>query len=194
MDKKRHIMVDIETVGSKGIDGSIVSIGAVAFDETAMYETFYIIVDWHSAIFKYKRTKDDSTMQWWKDQPPEARGVLSDFLRVDLKEAMVRFTQFVEDSGGRDPRVWGYGSTFDNMILRSSYDAVGLTCPWSFRNDMCFRTLKHLVRADVHIEREGIHHHALDDAVHQARQAQVLLRKLALGEKLVLLKATTEGV
>ena len=173
----KHIMVDIETVDT-ATTASIVSIGAVSFDKDGQYKQFYQTVDWWGAIGKYGRTKADSTMKWWSEQSEEARKALQG-PGEDLRVAMAGFSNFVQSEGAA--HVWGFGSTFDNVILRSSFVAVDIRCPWSFRGDMCFRTLREVVPTLGlldHVTRQGTHHNALDDAMYQARQASVLLNNL----------------
>lgn len=171
----KHIMVDLETVDNSPT-ASIVSIGAVVFDANGLYGQYYKAVDWWDAITKYRRTKSDATMKWWSEQSDEVRAALNT-VGVDLRVALANFTKFVQ-SAGPDVKVWGFGSTFDNVILQSAYEAVSYTRPWSFRNDMCFRTLKACVPMAQTVERQGTHHNALDDALHQARQAVIILKSL----------------
>ena len=61
------------------------------------------------------------------------------------------------------------GATFDNVILHKAFDAVGKRSPWSFRRDMCFRTMASMFPAVPRRMRLGTHHDSLDDARYQAQ-------------------------
>jgi len=77
--------------------------------------------------------------------------------------------------------VWGNGADFDNMMLASLYDACRLAVPWKYYSNRCYRTLKSFSRPSDMVTREGIHHNALDDAVHQAYVAVRIMRRMGLG-------------
>ena len=65
--------------------------------------------------------------------------------------------------------MWGNGATFDNVILRSSYKAIGQEAPWKFYDDRCYRTLKSLANIPMVQIDEATPHFALDDARVQAQ-------------------------
>jgi hypothetical protein len=71
--------------------------------------------------------------------------------------------------------IWGNGSTFDNVILRSAFAAAGLEYPVRFWADQCYRTKKNEFPT-VPLVREGTHHKALDDAISQAKHLQAIWR------------------
>jgi len=66
--------------------------------------------------------------------------------------------------------VWGNGANFDVAILDNIF---GYEDPWEFWNVRDMRTLVWIASAigfdKESIEREGTHHSAIDDAVHQAK-------------------------
>jgi len=47
--------------------------------------------------------------------------------------------------------------------------------PWYFWNDRCYRTMKSLY-PQIPMERDGVHHNALDDAISQARHLMAILK------------------
>lgn len=168
-----HIMIDLETMGTRP-DAPIIAIGAVAFDVDSDWEwrTFYINVDLQSAVTTGAKI-DPSTVMWWLQQSKEARAAF-DTKGVDLLAALTKLTEwFGEVSGGADAvqmmvdGVWGNGASFDNTILSESYKRVGMTPPWPFWKDRCYRTVKSMF-PDVEMDRSGTHHNALDDARSQA--------------------------
>jgi len=176
-----NIMLDLETLSSRP-DACIVAIGAATFSEDGADQDrvffsrrrFYFAVDPCSAQ-NAGGGLDARTIQWWAKQSDAARAALNDRSAVSVEEALRRFTLFCELLG--DVKVWGNGASFDNVVLRQAYERLGQEAPWSFRNERCYRTLKNL-RPDIAFEPFGTAHHALDDAIAQARHAERILAAL----------------
>lgn len=180
----QNVMVDLETLGIRP-GATILSIGAVGFDASGVGEDrFHAIVNREDSR-ALGFVEDATTVHWWSQQSHAAQETLrqADEAGFLVPEALTRFATFLADAGGYDDRgrlrvkVWGNGSDFDNALLAAAYDRVKLPLPWPFFSNRCFRTLKGLGLAPEP-PREGIHHNALDDAVHQARQAVRILRQL----------------
>ncbi|HDZ1287254.1 TPA: 3'-5' exoribonuclease [Klebsiella pneumoniae] len=181
-----HVMVDMETMGKKP-NAPIVSIGAVLFDPATgiLGETFYKVVSLESAV-SWGAEIDPSTVIWWLKQSSEARSAIVNDDAIKLDDALLMFTDFVEENvtGGRKKaQVWGNGATFDNTILRSSFDLACLDCPWDYWNDRDVRTMVELGRAigfdpKTAIPFEGDRHNALADAQHQARYVSAIWQRL----------------
>lgn len=181
-----HVMVDLETMGKKP-NAPIVSIGAVLFDpETGILgETFYAVVSLESAV-SWGAEIDPSTVIWWLKQSSEARSAIANDDVIKLDDALLMFTDFIEENvtGGRKKaQVWGNGATFDNTILRSSFDLACLDCPWDYWNDRDVRTMVELGKAvgfdpKTSIPFEGDRHNALADAKHQARYISAIWQRL----------------
>lgn len=172
-----NIMVDLETLGSTP-GCSILSIGAIAFDPSIGVgdRTFEIVINRQSCRDAGLH-EDADTLAWWDKQSPAARAVLAQaelLSTAPLGEALSLFDAFVADHGARTVRIWGNGSDFDNAILAAAYRAAGLTPCWSFWNNRCYRTLKNL-RPEIKLDRHGLHHRAIDDAISQAHHAVRLL-------------------
>jgi hypothetical protein len=177
----RDIMIDIETL-STGNDAVIVSLGAVMFDPLTgeLGEEFYSIIDKASCL-DIGLVTDPGTVEWWNKQSEEAKAILTSDEAVPIQEALQEFDKFYKRNGGGEkmfrsqPSIWGNGSNFDNVILRSAYVHANIKCPWHFVNDKDVRTLVDIGRRlKVDFDkngntREGVHHHALDDAKHQAK-------------------------
>jgi hypothetical protein len=157
-------MLDLETLGTR--PGSIIiSIGATKFDERGTYGTpFYMRIDMQSCV-DAGLLIDVDTIKWWMKQSDEAR---AEFQKesFDLTTALENFT-FWADYPGAVIELWGNGANFDNALLKAAYDKVGLTAPWKFWNDRCYRTLKSMYPHIKMPKREGTHHNALDDAISQ---------------------------
>lgn len=72
--------------------------------------------------------------------------------------------------------VWGNGADFDPVLLSSAYRAIGRPPPHKFYNVHCFRTLKNLFPVEKPA-RDGTHHNALDDAIHQVKHLHKILQE-----------------
>lgn len=172
-----NVMVDLETLG-QGPGCVVLSIGAVMFDETGLGEEFYMVVNQESCEDEGLKA-DQSTLDWWSKQSPEARVVLDEAKTggVPLIHALQEFGAYLEQYNMRAVKIWGNGASFDNTILVACYKAVGIETPWKFWNDRCYRTFKALFPS-VKLERQGTYHNALDDAKTQALHAVMLLEAL----------------
>jgi len=174
-----HVMLDIETLGN-GNKAVLFAIGAVKFslEKGSSFENqnFYVTIDPASAVAAGLEL-DISTILWWmnpKQDAGRAELVRSGTEGLDLATALDGFARWMP--GKENLRgVWGNGATFDNVIVRNAYTAVGLPCPWSYKVDSCFRTIKNL---NPHVEwdpSEGIAHNALNDAISQTRHLKKML-------------------
>lgn len=160
-----HVMLDLETLGN-GSTATIISIGAVEFfpQRSAIGKKIEIIVDPDTCVAAGMKN-DQSTIDWWAKQSPEARTVFTK-PKVSIQEALQKFTEFLSGCGDK-VCVWGNGATFDNVILSNAYLLTGIVRPWKYYNDMCFRTMKKLYPT-VHQDPIGVSHNAVDDAEYQA--------------------------
>lgn len=172
-----NAMVDLETLGQTP-GCSIISIGAVMFDKTVHTDkTFYVVVNRQSCA-DVGLFEEPSTIDWWMRQSEEARVVLakaaSKTESLHIKDALSALNAWVrQHANANSVKVWGNGSDFDNALLSCAFRAVGMRAAWAFWNSRCFRTTKN--RSTVQAPpRMGVHHNALDDAIHQA-QWQVLI-------------------
>lgn len=174
--KVEHIMCDIETLG-KGNKAVIASIGMVNFDPftNKIHDSFYVAVDPESCQ-SLGLTLDASTVMWWmQDERAPARSAMMQESRISLPEALYGLVDWF----GADKPVWGNGATFDNVIMRSAFEACGIDVPWMFWNDRCYRTLKNTA-PHIKLERIGTYHNALDDALSQAKHMQQVVKYLGL--------------
>ncbi|END0230490.1 3'-5' exoribonuclease, partial [Escherichia coli O157:H26] len=164
-----HLMIDLETMGTN-TNAPIVVIGAVFFDPQTgeIGPVFYIVISLTDAM-NTGAVPDGGTIEWWLKQSSEARAaILTD--QVKLKDALSRFREFINEySDEKLVQVWGNGATFDNAILRTSYEHLDIPCPWRYYNDRDVRTIVELGKAidfdaRTAIPFEGERHNALDDA------------------------------
>jgi inhibitor of KinA sporulation pathway (predicted exonuclease) len=163
---------DLETLGT-GRNSYILSIGCAKFDiETGdVLDTFYSKTRCGDE-FKI----DFKTVQFWMKQDDEVKKDL--FNKEDNNEihwVLNSLRNWLEDGC----IVWGNGSTFDISLLEDAYklckELLGykVEIPWHYRNIRDVRTVVDLASIGgfkkKHVEREGIHHNALDDAIYQAK-------------------------
>lgn len=93
---------------------------------------------------------DPSTVIWWLKQSSEARSAIVNDDAIPLQDALLQFREFVSDNvagGSKKAQVWGNGASFDNSILRSSYDCIAEDYPWEYWNDRDVRTMVELGHA-----------------------------------------------
>lgn len=166
----RNIMLDLETLSTQP-NATIVSIGAVRFDEKNIDDDgFYAVLDLQQQI-DLGRHVSGSTLEWWAGQSEEARAVFKAPKKAII-DALDEFGDFIGDNA----LIWGNGSDFDNVALGSLYDAVNLRRPWNYAAGRCFRTIKNLLQVKELPGRAGTFHNALHDALYQAQCLQVYLK------------------
>ncbi|OCV07178.1 exodeoxyribonuclease VIII [Klebsiella pneumoniae] len=188
-----HVMVDLETMGKKH-NAPIVAIGAVVFDPAtgSIGESFYKVVRLESSV-NWGAVIDPSTVIWWLKQSSEARSAIVNDDAIPLLDALLQFREFVSDNvagGSKKAQVWGNGASFDNSILRSSYDCIAEDYPWEYWNDRDVRTMVELGHAINYepqkaIPFEGERHNALADAIHQARYVSAIWQRLIEGNQVL---------
>lgn len=176
-------MVDIESMGTSAGD-AILSLGVVPMDikNKTIKKGFYTRIsleDSQKAGFRI----DAGTVLWWLQQDQAARDEFKgNYAHKPIKDALIELSEFIAEHSKGVPadeiRLWGNGSAMDNVLVAEAYKICGLPRPWSYRGDMCYRTIKNLT---PHIERvePTVAHHALFDA---EAQALTLFKRLeALG-------------
>lgn len=188
-----HVMVDLETMGKKH-NAPIVAIGAVVFDPAtgSIGESFYKVVCLESSV-NWGAVIDPSTVIWWLKQSSEARSAIVNDDAIPLLDALLQFREFVSDNvagGSKKAQVWGNGASFDNSILRSSYDCIAEDYPWEYWNDRDVRTVVELGQAigfdpKTTIPFEGDRHNALADAIHQARYVSAIWQRIISGNQVL---------
>jgi len=158
----RRVMIDIETLGLEP-GAAIVSIGAVEFGPRAIGESFYESVSRESCE-DAGLSVDEGTVDWWQDQPEEARKAIKG--GNELEHTLQVFTEWMT---GVD-EVWANSPAFDCELLIEAGKRVGVPMAWEYYQERDYRTLRELpVGGDV--SQVGTEHHALDDAMTQARYA-----------------------
>jgi len=125
---------------------------------------------------KYPLKRDPKTERWWSEQSAEAQAAFDN--PVDLRIALSRFSVWLVDvcPDPSDLRLWAHGPQFDISILAAAYAAVGEPVPWHYRSPRDTRTAFDMAGIDDHsgwlaqFAGDGrVQHHALSDAICQAR-------------------------
>lgn len=174
-----HFVLDLETMGTRPTS-VIATIGCVRIENQAITGTFYRCVDLQTSL-NAGLTLDASTLYWWLNQAPEARAEIT-APGARLFDALLDLREFMGASDGKPNRnalLWGNGSSFDNVIIGNAFDAHHLERPWMFWNDRDLRTLLAIYPEAKLLPFEGIKHHALDDAKHEAKQLLASLQIMA---------------
>lgn len=171
-----NIMLDLETLGtSPGC--AILSIGAVKFSSDEVLESFYTAIDLSSCM-EHGLSVNPETLKWWMSQPAEAKKAVFSSDTMRITEVLERFTKFC----GVNPVLWGNGATFDNVILKAAYQAVGAPYPVKYTNDRCYRTMLATFPGYPKMLPE-VDHHALYDADAQAQTLISLVKSYSFLKK-----------
>jgi len=163
------LSLDLETMGSEP-GSAVVGIGACFFDTqtSAIGDSFYVAINLATAV-RAGLKMDASTVMWWMGQSDAARNAIR-FNTYDIGVALDMFSAFTSmRCQPNDMRVWARGPSFDCTVLGAAYRATGRDTPWRYWNERCHRTLTARNPSIEEPTREGEHHNAMDDAIHQAR-------------------------
>lgn len=164
-----RVMLDIETLGLDP-GAAILSTGACRFTPGAgVTDTFYAEID-RATCLDAGLHVDEDTLEWWRSKDPALAPLGGETPLADALEDLSRFI-------GTADEVWANSPAFDCELLEAAYEAVGSVEPWEFYQERDVRTLRALPCA-VELEMEGREHHALDDAVHQAREVAATIERV----------------
>lgn len=182
----KHIMIDIETIGSDVRTAPVISIAAIRFgvDEGVddPKNAFYRNIDLADAL-KYGKV-DASTLKWWlkSDTRDVFLDIIYDKKAINTQSTLNDFSDWVRMTKGVIP--WSRGIDFDFPILDRLFKETGVVTPFSqFWKKRDVRTLVDTTKfAGVTIEvprEDGEAHNALSDVIHQANEVVANLRVMA---------------
>lgn len=168
--EQKEAMVDIESLSTRK-NAHILSIGIVDMHNFDCHYSCNISLGkpYHSQ----NRHIDEGTVAWWMSQSDEARKSAFDpeHGSISLQDALRNLRHWFNSNNMK--KIWSHGSVFDTVILEDAYDQIGVTCPWRFWDVRDTRTVIDIARratgSSMEPIREGTHHSALDDAIHQAK-------------------------
>jgi len=171
----RHIMIDLETFGTKP-GSAIASIGALEFFPEAgvIGQELHVAVNVTTCLLA-GLTIDAGTVKWWQKQSEGARNAIT-----ESPEALDVSLRMLNDLL-IDPElhvvpdhlvIWCRGTSFDPGMLEAAYAAAGMKPLWKYWQWRDMRTLLKVCeeyRGYVEPARTDIAHDALDDCRHQTR-------------------------
>ncbi len=171
---------------SKKLDAPVVFFGAFFAPDTG--ETgaeFYQVTSLESCM-SFGAAPDVSTMLWWMKQSVEARSEIVADNAVGLVEALEVFDSFITENtanGSRNLQLWGYGSSFDCALIEAAFELADLPFPighWNYRDVRTVVEMGKAVGLNCHyyIPFVGDQHHALADAIHQAKYVSAIWQHL----------------
>ena len=179
-----HFVIDAETL-SLAPNAHMLSLGIVALYADGTRGHAYWVID--QSLPQHNRHIDAMTVAWWQSEKvtQAARDAIwkPDRPTVDVETMLQQLRMFINahDDGNPERAVWGNGPEADCVWLKTLHKALHLPLPWNFYEQQSIRTLKLLLPdcADVG-EFKGIKHHALDDALHEAKMVQKWLLHTAI--------------
>jgi hypothetical protein len=167
----QNVMLDFETWGTEP-GSALRSIGACMFEPHSdeIGETFYANFADESCT-KVGLVKDARTVSWWAEPDKATANKVFAVDQRDLAEVAASFDLWWRRQ--RAVFVWSQGSNFDGVLWEAAMRALGRSVPWKFYDTRDTRTAYDMAGLDTRkIRREGVHHNALDDALHQAKCVQ----------------------
>lgn len=174
-----HYMIDLETLDTTP-SAVILSIGVAEFDpyKNKIGKTFYRTIG--TKFVQPGRTISIDTVAWWMEQSDAAREAITNPTNVvSLGSALSALTEFLGPDIDNTV-VWGNGATFDISILEHAYD---YRAPWKFWNVRDMRTVKEIHENIMPylptVPFVGEPHNAKDDAIHQAKVVNALIKEIA---------------
>jgi hypothetical protein len=173
-----HIMVDIETLGTR--PGAIIlSAAFVRFSDEAQMTLNLSIPDQEALGLE----RDPGTMSWWIDQEAQHPGAWAAATRdaLPLVPALEYISQWLDwaEPDAFQRMIWCHGATFDAPLLGEVFRRAAVPVPWKFWNIQCTRTLYNLAGIDNKAYAVPPPHVALNDAIGQTRAANAALAVLA---------------
>lgn len=178
MNEATHIVIDLETLG-KGPRAVIATMGIVVIEQLRITRELYLRIDLHDWQQRELQC-DASTAVFWLEQSEAARQEITTREgRLPLDVALGHVIELVDPYSR--PCIWANSPSFDCVILRNAFDLCALGAPWEYWQERDIRTLTALYPALKAMPFQGIKHHALHDARHEARQAIEGLRLVGQG-------------
>lgn len=179
-----QLSIDIETLGTH-VHSQLLSIGCAMFDLKTgeIGETCYVIVAIHD---NQPVSATIGTMKFWIKQGFTNPESLLDLFGSDgpnesavkIHGALSIVAKFIEEQAPET--IWANGTKFDLAMLEYHFNKNKVTVPWKYNSDGCMRTLRRFA-GNIDVDSTDlISHHALSDAIWQARYISAACNKLCL--------------
>ena len=178
MNKYKHIMIDIETLGKKD-NAVICSVGAVCFNSSDdLTDCLSIVFPVQEQIEK-GRSIDASTLEFWRDNdlryPSDENKKVT--WSLDCLAQFIRNHSIDRQLDDDGTFIWAHGVTFDITKLQSLYSDFNLPVPWEYWQIMDCRTMVQLWPEAREMSLSN-NHVALDDAKNQVHWLKTINTKL----------------
>lgn len=174
------VMLDFETFGT-GKNACVCQIGAVYFNNVTgeVGAQFKTNVNARSHV-RAGAEIDADTVYWWLQQSDAARQSLL-YDGKDVLQAFEELNNFLSSA----KRIWSH-ATFDFVILQYTLKQLDIKPKFSCKAAMDIRTLSYLGgNKKFDTPREGVHHDALADCLHQVKYVTVALNSVRTNRKLI---------
>lgn len=152
MTEPFHLSIDTETLGLRE-NTVVLSLGVAAFQmkqgasndfERYIERGFHVKFNVKDQLLNWKRTTDQSTIDWWKQQEPVAQKILKPSEEdVSMEEGLLLFNDWIKTSGydWKKSYVWSRGTYFDFPKIEHMYFQSGVKCgfnTWKIRDTRTF--------------------------------------------------------
>lgn len=130
-------MIDIETLGV-GTQAPLFEIACVLFDEEfEEVSHMHAHVDIMDVMWRTGRCPQPDTLEWWRGQQYDPT-VVDD--RVVLAEALGDLHALYANYSVE--KTWANSPSFDLIILEGHFAVFGDGTPWTYREELDFRTVR----------------------------------------------------
>lgn len=144
----RHIMLDIETLGTEP-GCPILSVAMVDFDPYALINKSSNEVEKNTVIHIDLLSQlldgfviNDATLDWWRNQSDEARAAAVNLAYKGPCDALFCIRDFIIPTLEEvEIKIWAKSPDFDCAIVERLFEFYEIKCPWSFRDKMDVRTI-----------------------------------------------------
>lgn len=170
-----QVSLDLETLGTT-VNSQILSIGACTFTaDGVIQDKFYRVIEMKD---NGEVTATLATIEFWITQPAAAVEAIFNYKdKVSLYQALTQLASWIKGKGKVE--IWANGTKFDLGMLEEAYRTLKLTPPWQHNADRCMRTLRKFA-GNQQVDFNGTPHHALDDAIWQAKYIALACEELGL--------------
>lgn len=160
-----HAMIDLETL-NVGVSAPLFEIGITLFNikDLTIAGSMQFNVDLLDVILTTGFCPNPETIKWWQAQSYDPRSLL----RNGLKDTLLQLSQLM--IGNSVDMVWGNSPSFDCVLLQRHYEACDLPVPWTYKQELDFRTVRWLRKLqgwEPKTERGPVMHNAMQDSIDQ---------------------------
>lgn len=169
-----NAMIDIETIGV-GKNAPLFEVGVVLFDIDDEAGREVAFGHWHvdimDVMWRTGRCPQQETLNWWRTQQYDPT-VVDD--RVTLSDCLGGLANIYAKHDV--DRTWANSPSFDLIILEGHFEVFGDETPWTYREELDFRTLRWAAKRKGWVQPEAEPtHNALEDCRLQVKLLMEML-------------------